>query len=335
MTHTLLPPPSVPSGSENVAPNPLYDVAGMVRLIRSVTGEMEEVVRGRLRREYSWPGASVSSEFARRGLKRYVWSDGLVRFYGETDGFLYELAVWNRNWFKARLRAAVCRHISAHGARLGRRLRVLGIGDGLGFDTVEIARAGHDVTYFELPGRAERFARQLFEEMSVPVTVITDLAGASAGSFDVVVCLDVLEHVLEPSTVIAEVAARLRPGGIAMFSAPFFMILPWYPTHLKSNRTHSGSAKLYHRQGLRVVDGSWSWAPVVVCKAQATSTSAVPVNWIKLSILSLTGPFLAVGRWVSWPFVVCHLLRWMANRWFVAPAGSGVQNPRSADSRSA
>jgi SAM-dependent methyltransferase len=197
-------------------------------------------------------------------------------------------------------------------------LRVLSIGDGLGFDSLELARAGHDVTYYELPGRTEAFARRLFAETGAAVEVIIDLGLSGDEAFDAVVCLDVLEHAPDPLAVVGDVVRRLRPGGLALFSAPFFVILPWYPTHLKTNRRYSGSLALYHAHGLRLVDGSLTWAPLVLQKPDASGR--VSVNWLKVPIIVLvTGFFLALGRWFSWLFVGCHVLRWLANGWFISP----------------
>jgi len=43
----------------------------------------------------------------------------------------------------------------------------------------------------------------------------------SDGSFDVVIALDVLEHVNEPSKVMREVYRTLRPGGLFLFTTPW------------------------------------------------------------------------------------------------------------------
>jgi SAM-dependent methyltransferase len=317
MTTTLLSPPAVVSTETRAAPTPLYDDRWMARLIGSITGEGEVTVLNRLRDEYWWPGTSVSRDFAKRGLRRHEWSDGLIQFYGETDSFLYELAVWNRNWFKGVMRNSVSRYLAGEAMRHGRPLRVLSVGDGLGFDSLELARAGHDVTYYELPGRSEAFARRLFAETATPVRVITDLAPVTAQSFDVVVCLDVLEHVPDPSAIVVQLVGLVRPGGLTLFSAPFFLILPWYPTHLRANRWHSGSLALYEQHGVRLVTGSLTWAPLVFRKLDGSAP--LGRNWLKIPWIVLVGKFLGVGRLFALPFVGCHVLRWMANRWFAPP----------------
>ena len=47
------------------------------------------------------------------------------------------------------------------------------------------------------------------------------------GGFDVAVLADVLEHVAEPERLLADVVARVRPGGRVLVSVPNFA--HWYP----------------------------------------------------------------------------------------------------------
>ena len=79
--------------------------------------------------------------------------------------------------------------------------RVLGIdmADGpLTVAKLHLAESGATVTYEQMPAEA--------------------LATARAGEFDVVTCLEMLEHVPDPSQVIRSCAELIRPGGQVFFS---------------------------------------------------------------------------------------------------------------------
>lgn len=74
----------------------------------------------------------------------------------------------------------------------------------------------------------------------------------STACFDGVTCLEVLEHVADPSLVIAEIARVLKPGGHAWLSMPFL-----YPVHDApfdfQRYTEYGLKRDIQRAGLEVV----------------------------------------------------------------------------------
>ncbi len=305
LTATASPPASEPA-------NPLRSSRQMAELIGSVTGESAATALERLRREYRRPGVTVAGEHRARGLAPFVWSDELARFYGDTDGFLYELAVWNRNRIKSGMRRWTARALSGDGRR---NLDVLALGDGLGFDCLRLARAGHRVTFFEVPGYTETFARRLFSTARVEIEVLTDTDRIGRGRYDVVMCLDVLEHVPDPPAFVARIGEYLRPHGRLVVHAPFYMIHRAYPTHLKSNRRFSGSLGLFERHGFRLLDGRPFWNPLLLgLGTEGASPGVGPA--VRRAIVRLTGAFFALGRYTVAPFVGVHLYRRLQNRWF-------------------
>lgn len=74
----------------------------------------------------------------------------------------------------------------------------------------------------------------------------------SSASFDGVVCLEVLEHVPDPSIVVAEIARVLRPGGRAWLSMPFLYPLHDAPFDFQ-RYTEYGLRRDIQRAGLEVV----------------------------------------------------------------------------------
>ncbi len=289
--------------------DPLRKLDDMAGLIAHVTGEPVERVVARLESERVRPGHSVADDFAKSGGPRYVWGPHMEAFYGETDAFIYELAVWNRNRMKAGLRRWTERHL----ARQNRPLDLLGIGDGLGFDCLHLARKQHRVTYFELPGKGERFARALFERSGAAVAVLTDPEAIGREAYDAITCFDVLEHVPDPPAMVWTLASHLRPGGLLYISAPFFMIHGGYPTHLKSNRKYSGRLAMYRAAGLRLVGGTMSWCPVILQKPGAEGASRSTLGCLGVTAM---GPVFAIGRFAAWPFAPLHWVRRRGNRVF-------------------
>jgi SAM-dependent methyltransferase len=198
-------------------------------------------------------------------------------------------------------------------ARPGKPLDVLCIGDGLGFESLHFAARAHRVTYFELPGVSERFARRLFERSEAQIEVLTDPTQIPEGGFDAVTCLDVLEHVPDPPAMVRQIVSYLRPGGLLYVSAPFYMVLPWYPTHLRTNRRYSGSLSLFENSGMELVGGRFTWYPLVFRKAGGESTRR---DRLACMLARMTAYPQMLGRLTAWPCIWVHWLRWFGNHRF-------------------
>lgn len=85
-----------------------------------------------------------------------------------------------------------------------------------------MARAGAQVTGIDMVEATLSVARLHLLESGLEVdyrhTTAEALAAESPGTYDVVTCLEMLEHVPEPESVIRACAALTRPGGHVFFS---------------------------------------------------------------------------------------------------------------------
>lgn len=98
--------------------------------------------------------------------------------------------------------------------------RVLDIGCGGGFLAEEFATLGYDVTGIDPSaptiGQAAAHAKEASLAITYRVAVGEAIPFADA-TFDIVYCCDVLEHVDDLDTVMAETARVLKPGGVYLF----------------------------------------------------------------------------------------------------------------------
>lgn len=101
--------------------------------------------------------------------------------------------------------------------------RVLDIGCGGGILSDAMARKGARVTGIDLSIKALRVAQlHALEAGTANVEYLEISAETMAlqepGSFDVVTCMEMLEHVPDPSSVVRACAALVKPGGWVFFS---------------------------------------------------------------------------------------------------------------------
>jgi 2-polyprenyl-6-hydroxyphenyl methylase/3-demethylubiquinone-9 3-methyltransferase len=106
-------------------------------------------------------------------------------------------------------------YVEARAGLAGRR--VLDVGCGGGLLAEGMARRGARVTAVDLaPGAIEVARLHAIEsglEVDYRVASAEQLAAAQPGSFDVVTCLEMLEHVPDPAATVAALAQLVRPGG--------------------------------------------------------------------------------------------------------------------------
>ena len=101
--------------------------------------------------------------------------------------------------------------------------RVLDIGCGGGILADAMARKGAEVLGIDLAGKALKVAQlHALEAQTQGVSYrevsAEALAAEQPESFDVVTCMEMLEHVPDPSSVVRACAALVKPGGHVFFS---------------------------------------------------------------------------------------------------------------------
>lgn len=102
-------------------------------------------------------------------------------------------------------------------------LSVLDVGCGGGILADSMARMGADVLGIDLASKALKVAQLHALEAQTQGVAYREisaeaLAAEQPGSFDVVTCMEMLEHVPDPSSIVKACASLVKPGGYVFFS---------------------------------------------------------------------------------------------------------------------
>ena len=106
----------------------------------------------------------------------------------------------------------IARHAELAGAA------VLDVGCGGGILTEAMAQRGARVTGIDLSEKALRVAQLHLHESKLDIRYEKSSVEDYAGEFDLVTCMELLEHVPQPASMVAACARLVRPGGRVFFS---------------------------------------------------------------------------------------------------------------------
>ena len=112
------------------------------------------------------------------------------------------------------------RYIDEHAAIPGKK--ILDVGCGGGILSESMARMGASVTGIDM-GKAPLSVAKLHAlesglEIDYQHITAEQLAAQQAGTYDIVTCMEMLEHVPDPASVICACARLVKPGGAVFFS---------------------------------------------------------------------------------------------------------------------
>lgn len=129
---------------------------------------------------------------------------------------------------------------------------VLDYGAGGGRDCIFYANLGYSVTHADYASLVTPYIRRRFSVRSLDIKVV-DVRNLADERYDVINCMDVLEHIYDMEYAVADIYARLNAGG-RLFVFPNF-VNSWNGDHIEKNCGYNGFFELLLvKAGLQLID---------------------------------------------------------------------------------
>ena len=246
----------------------IYDIDNIAEEIIAYTGQPPAEVWRRLALELQQTGTNVVAETARFGVTPHLFDENLIRFYTESDGFIYETCVESRNPYRMSKWLKIAEFIKQR-CNSPSECEILLYGDSVGSDSIFLSRMGFIVFYHDFDSYCSRFAKERFRKRNLPVH---SFQPGEAMQFTFVVCLEVAEHAPNPPELIEELARLTAQDGYCIFSESFGLLKPRFPTHLASNAKYVGSAdSMFRQNGMHVAWRDADEKPIIYTRLRDVS----------------------------------------------------------------
>ena len=148
-------------------------------------------------------------------------------WWSNTGAFatLHEINPLRLNWIEEHIKRSYQSDNDSKTAETGLAdKKILDVGCGGGILSESMARRSADVTGVDLGTENLKAAALHAEQSGLKDTLryqhipVEDLAKTHAGQFDVVTCMEMLEHVPDPSSIVQACFDLLAPGGVCVLS---------------------------------------------------------------------------------------------------------------------
>ncbi|MBC7700935.1 glycosyltransferase [Aquabacterium sp.] len=206
-------------------------------------------------------GAAVMADCIKYDVVPFAPSSQMDNLYRKGTGFAIELAATCYSTGRQLMAAFILSKMKDEAASSGRPLRTLAFGDGMGADTLRLAGMGFDVDYMDFDSSVTAaIARKNFESYYAKagpnvgkVKVINEVSPGQ--TYDVIVCLEVIEHVSDPMGFLGHLSSLLAEDGLLFISECFDGVQDFWPTHLASIEDMSGLLPMMGNEvGLQLED---------------------------------------------------------------------------------
>lgn len=155
-----------------------------------------------------WSAGRLSVDFWRCSNPKT--EDEIKKFYEENPFYVFELILWHSTDYQRKLRHKFVGMLQG---------KVLDYGGGAGDLCAEIAKKGFKADYADLQGRTFEFAKWLFRKKNCNVGMVNLSREKLSEKYDTILCIDVIEHVENPESLLKDLVGRLNENGRLIITA--------------------------------------------------------------------------------------------------------------------
>ncbi|NIM46669.1 MAG: methyltransferase domain-containing protein [Candidatus Aenigmarchaeota archaeon] len=134
----------------------------------------------------------------------------VIKFYKNCKNYLFDLAAWHEQPYKKQWDLQLIEVVKKIEPSVK---TILDYGCGIGSNGFLFHEAGFNVTLADLDSFTLDFAKFIIKKYGLPIKVIEVDKEEVKSKFDVIICLDTLEHILDPKTLLEKLSHYLNPEG--------------------------------------------------------------------------------------------------------------------------
>ena len=187
--------------------------------------------------EIKSPGSSVLKDMHYFDAVPFGNSKNMDLLYKEGLGLAIELLINTNNPDKKIMLAFILLRLQELKQKIPAP-KILCLGDGLGIDSITFASCGFSVDYLDFDQSLMAKCAELNfktikdnSDSNLDLSIIKKLTGI----YDVIISLEVIEHISNPSAFLELIHASLKPEGLLFISECFDGVYDQWPTHLYVN----------------------------------------------------------------------------------------------------
>lgn len=171
----------------------------------------------------------------------------IEEFYKIIPFYVFELVFWHGKRTQHILRSEIIKLTKG---------KVLDYGGGIGDLSIDLSKKGFIVDYADVYGNTFEFAKWLFQKKDYNIKMIDLNKEKLSKKYNTIICIDVIEHIVNAKTVLKNLVAHLENNGSLIITNLNAPVLEEHPMHIKMEFNAEG---YLNSLGLHKIKKSWLW----------------------------------------------------------------------------